>query len=63
MNVVAPAARDTERFVKVNDEEIAPLYFDNSMEPQDVTVKYNYEVQNLTVTEVNLMLKILVVVE
>lgn len=64
MRVIAPAARDQNRYLMVNGGKFATLVFGkNRMEPKDVSVKYNYKVSNLTVTDVNLMLKLLVIVE
>ena len=61
MEIIAPAARDTERFVTVNSKGIERLVFKKGvMTPQDITVVYNQDVTKLPVTEVNLQLKMLV---
>lgn len=62
VNVVAPAALDGNRYVKVNGEDstILKFTFANGMSPQEVRVTYNENVRKLDITEMNLMLKILV---
>ncbi len=51
-------------FLEVNGKEIEVLTFTaNDMAPQSVTVTYNFATASLTVTEVNLMLKLLVKVK
>lgn len=66
VEVVAPAARDTKRFVSLNGDAEGLLrltFMAGSMEPEEIVVEYNPEVLNLTVTEINLMLKMLVVTD
>ena len=64
MNVVAPAARDKKTYLLLNNEEILNLTWpEGDMSPQSVTVTYNSLVEDLSITEVNLMLKLLVDVE
>ena len=62
VNVVAPAALDTRRWVLVNGEDATILTFNASdrMKPQAVNVTYNPDVMKLDITEKNLLLKILV---
>jgi hypothetical protein len=62
VNIVAPAALDTNRWVLVNGESTTILNFTaiSGMAPQEVNVTYNPEVMKLDITEKNLLLKILV---
>ena len=59
---MAPVARDKKTLLLVNGDETEILKF-TDMQPQSVHVTYNNDVQKLTVTEVNLMLKLLVDLE
>jgi len=60
VNIVPPAARDGNRYFKLNGKEVAEIFTwdQGEMEPKEVTVTYNPEVQPLNITEVNLMLKL-----
>jgi len=50
--------------LQVNGKKVETLTFtENDMAPQDVSVTYNNATAKLTVTEVNLMLKLLVKLE
>ena len=61
VEIVAPVARDGETYLLVNDLEIEKFTFTSSdYAPKAVLVSYNNAVSKLTVTEVNLMLKLLV---
>ena len=61
VEIVAPVARDGETFLLVNDKEIEKFTFTSTnYAPQPVRVSYNTIVSKLTLTEVNLMLKLLV---
>ena len=61
VNIVAPAARDEQRYVFVNDAIAEILYWPaGEMTPKEVRVTYNQDVMKLDNTEINLMLKILV---
>ena len=61
VEIVAPVARNGETFLLVNDKEIEKFTFTSTnYAPRSVTVSYNPLVLKLTVTEVNLMLKLLV---
>jgi len=65
VNVVSPAARDMNGYLLLNDNDVAAIleFPEGDMTPQEVTVKYNPNVQRLDITEINLMLKILVDVD
>jgi len=61
VNIVAPAARDEQRYVWVNDAIAEILYWARGeMQPKEVRVRYNTDVMKLDNTEINLMLKLLV---
>jgi hypothetical protein len=61
VNIVAPAARDEQRYVFVNDDIAEILYWAaGEMDPKEVRVTYNPNVMKLDNTEINLMLKLLV---
>ena len=64
VNIVAPAARDENRYVFVNDNIAEILYWPSGeMQPQEVRVTYNTDVMKLDNTEINLMIKLLVDVD
>ena len=64
VNIVAPAARDENRYVFVNDAIAEILYWSSGeMEPKEVRVTYNTNVMKLDNTEINLMLKLFVDVD
>lgn len=59
VNVVAPAAIDENRYVLVNSLNSTVLQFtEGDMMPQEVEVTYNPEVIDLSITDMNLLIKI-----
>lgn len=64
VNIVAPAARDENRYVFVNNAIAEILYWaSGEMEPKEIKVTYNTDVMKLDNTDINLMLKLLVDVD
>ena len=61
VQIVAPAARDEQRYVFVNDGIAESLYWpQGDMVPKEVRVTYNHDVVKLDNTEISLMLNIFV---